>query len=97
MESAMNTLKLKDDFIMRIVPYNNKVKLIIIRNNEEYVCRMEMLHKLKEFTELKEARIFRGRLQLFKEEGLINVIAKGEVAGIIDEDSFTRCLDALTW
>ncbi len=93
----MDGISIKNGFVMRMEPCDDKVRVIILRDGEEYVCRMETLKKLKEFAEIKEGSIFKGRLQLYKEEGLINVIAKGEVAGIIDEDSFSSCLDAIEW
>jgi len=93
----MDGLTLKDGFFLRMEPHNDMVRLVIVRGEEEYVCRMETLKKLKEFTEIKDGRIFKGRLQLYKEEGLINVIAKGQAAGIIDETSFINCLEAIEW
>jgi hypothetical protein len=92
-----NDITLRDGFALRMDTHNDKVRVIILQSGMEYVCRMETLAKLRQFTEQKEARIFKGRLQLFKEEGLINVIAKGMVAGIVEEEIFVKCLDGLQW
>ena len=96
-DALMNDIALRDGFTLRVDTYNNNVRIIILHSGEKYVCRIETLTKLREFTEQKEARIFKGRLQLYKEEGLINIIAKGKVAGIIDEAAFINCLDGLQW
>ena len=93
----MDTITLREGYNLRMEPCKKKVRIIITRDNEEYVCRMETMEKLKAFAALKEANIFKGRLQLYKEAGLINVVVKNKAAGIIDENSFDQCLDAVRW
>jgi len=93
----MEVLTLRDGLEMYMEPYNGKVRIVIQRDKADFVCRMETLGNLKEFVALKEAKIFKGRLQLYKEEGLINVIVKNKAAGIVDEGSFEKCLDEVKW
>lgn len=91
----MKNIDLSKGFVLRVQPYNDKVRVIVLLNNEEYVCRIALLPKLLDFAAAKEAHLFKGRLQLYKEAGLINVLAKGEVAGIIDEHTFINYLEGM--
>lgn len=91
----MGSIDLSNGFALRIEPYNDKVRVIVLLNNEEYVCRIALLPKLLDFAAAKEAHVFKGRLQLYKEAGLINVLAKGEVAGIIEENTFINYLEGM--
>lgn len=92
----MGSIELNKGFALLIVPYNDKVRVIVLLNNEEYVCRIALLPKLLDFAAAKEAHAFKGRLQLYKEAGLINVLAKGEVAGIIEENTFINYIEAVS-
>jgi hypothetical protein len=89
----MYTTTLKPGYEIVLAAYNGKIRIIIMHDNEEYVCRIETLKKLKEFAAVNEAKIFKGRLKLYKENGLIHVIAKGEALGSVDEERFKRSLD----
>jgi hypothetical protein len=91
----MGSIGLSNGFALRIEPYNHKIRVIVLLNNEEYVCRIALLPKLLDFAAAKEAHAFKGRLQLYKEAGLINVLAKGEVAGIIEENTFINYLEGM--
>lgn len=91
----MGSIALSKGFALRIEPYNEKVRVIVFLNNEEYVCRITLLPKLLDFAAAKEAHLFKGRLQLYKEAGLINVLAKGEVAGIIEENTLIKYLEGM--
>jgi hypothetical protein len=72
----MDRLALKKGFAMPMEPYNNKVRIIIMKDGEEHVCRMEDGRRLSQFASSTEARIFKGRFQLTKRAGHINVMVK---------------------
>lgn len=76
-----------------IEPDNKKVRLVIYQNAEELVCRKENLSRIKQFLMQKEARLFKGRLQLSKVDQEIHVEVKGEVVGIIQRDDFVKMVE----
>ncbi len=67
-------------------------RLVILKDNVEYVCRKEKISALHKFLQLPTAHIFKGRLQLAKNEDEITVIAKGERIGTIDKKEFGKLL-----
>jgi RNA binding exosome subunit len=80
----MHTIPLSPNYTLAIEQYQNlRVRLLIFKNGEEYVCRKESLYKLKQFLALDEGRAFKGRLQLVKDGDVIAVEVKGEVLGRI--------------
>jgi hypothetical protein len=72
---------------------NKRVRLVIYKNAEEWVCRKENISRIKEFLLQHEARLFKGRLQLSKVGEKIYVEVKGEVVGIIQHDDFAKMID----
>jgi len=72
----------------------NKVRLVVYQSGVENVCRKEVVKKLEKFTQLNEAHLFKGRLQLQKIETGITVIVKGQPVGIINEKAFAEMLNS---
>jgi hypothetical protein len=68
-------------------------RLIILKNNEEWICRKERLSKLFTFLHGPDTQIFKGRLRLHKQDEIIHVEVKGIRVGIIRVKSF---LDMIT-
>src|SRR5476651_309872 len=60
-----------------------RVRLIIYKSGEVYVCRKESIYKLKQFLALGEGRAFKGRLQLVKHGDVIDVEVKGKAVGSV--------------
>jgi len=79
-------ITLSPNHTFTIEPYaNRRVRLIVFKNGEEYVCRKESRYKLKQFLALDEGRAFKGRLQLVKGGNNIAIEVKGEVLGRITD------------
>jgi hypothetical protein len=72
--------------------YKKRLRLVVYQNKEEWVCRKETIKNLQEFLQLKEARIFKGRLQLYKIRNKIHVEVKGEVVGVISATAFQQLI-----
>ncbi len=69
-----------------------KVRLAVSEQGVENVCRLETIKNLDKFAVSREEHLFKGRLQLHKDETGIKVIVKGEIVGIISEDLFKNVL-----
>jgi hypothetical protein len=88
----MTSLPLRDNFSLGLERYENRVRLIVFKDKEEWVCRKEGFTALEKFTETTTDHIFRGRLQLHKDAGEIRVEVKGEVLGSIPLSQFKKRL-----
>ena len=69
-----------------------KVRLPVADKGVENVCRLESLKNLNKFAGSSAGHLFKGRLQLHKDENGIQVIVKGEIVGVISEDLFKNLL-----
>jgi hypothetical protein len=80
----MPPIPLFPNYALAIEPYEKlRVRIMVFKDGEEYVCRKESLYKLKQFLALDEGRAFKGRLQLVKHGDTVAVDVKGEVLGRI--------------
>ncbi len=59
-------------------PYKAKVRLVVMQDKKELACRIETFKNLAAFLQTKEARIFKGRLQLQKVNDEVNIELKNE-------------------
>lgn len=73
----------------------NRIRLIVYKDGGEFVCRKESLSVLEGFMEVYEGRMFKGRLQLYKEAECIHVQVKGEVVGTLGLNDFREKLGVL--
>ena len=74
----------------------NKVRLIVMEECKEWVCRKERVTELNRFLKLTSGRIFKGRLQLVTEDGNIIVLVKGNIAGSIPRIDFKRGIEEVS-
>ncbi len=88
----MGKLLLAKKTYLSIEPFQKKVRLVVYQNKEEWVCRKERIKNLKEFLQLKKARIFKGRLQLYTIRNKIDIEVKREVVGIISATAFQQLI-----
>jgi len=88
----METIHLKNDFKLSFEKLTNKIRLIITKNNEEWVCRKETLNSLFSFAEEDVTHIFKGRLRLNKLRDIIEVRVKNELIGIVTNEDFKKAL-----
>lgn len=77
----MSSIALSPAYTLSLEPYEGGIRLVVYRNGAECVCRKERPGKLRKFLKMHEARAFRGRLQLFKQEEHIVVTVKGRAVG----------------
>lgn len=60
----------------------NKLRLVILKEGEELACRKTTKKELTKFFEGDEKVLFKGRLQLRKDEnGKVEVMLKGKLLG----------------
>ncbi|MEA5404707.1 hypothetical protein VB776_17365 [Arcicella sp. DC2W] len=79
-------------FTFNIFPHQEKLRLVVFNNDEEYVCRIESKKTLYQFLEENNARLFKGRLQLIKNQKELFVQVKGEIVGELSIDVFKELL-----
>lgn len=76
-------IKLNSSYSLSSEPHLKGVRLIVLDNGNEWVCRKESFKKLNSFLSLDGGRIFKGRLQLYKHQNAIAVEVKGNNMGEI--------------
>jgi len=89
----MAAIKLNADFSFAIESDKKRARLIVYKGGVENVCRKESFKKLGQFIRSGEGRIFRGRLQLSKNQAGIAVEVMGKIEGMINVDDFINCLE----
>jgi hypothetical protein len=89
------TLPLKNNFSLGMERYAKRIRLVIYKDAEEFVCRKEAFPALEKFTETTTDHLFRGRLQLHKDAGEIHIEVKGEILGSIPVNQFKGVLTLL--
>lgn len=88
----MKQIVLNHHYMLSAEPDGKKVRLIVSMANVEVVCRKETLKNLTSFLKETEAKIFKGRLQLHKQEDVIEVIVKKERIAVISAMEFEKLI-----
>ncbi|WP_316796218.1 hypothetical protein [Pedobacter agri] len=91
----MGTINLQSDFKLSFEKLPHTIRLIVSKNNEEWICRKEKLKNLYSFAEVDQEHLFKGRLQLLKSDGKINIQVKDELIGAISNEAFKEALSKL--
>ena len=69
------------------------MRFVVHQHQDEWVCRKETPKAIKEFLSQEEARIFKGRLQLYKYKDEISIEVKGSPVGIISLKQFLQLIN----
>lgn len=88
----MQTLKLNDNFSIGAETENKKFRLIIFNNGEEFVCHKTTSGQLTKFFNSDANQLFKGRLQLLKNNDTILVKVKGNIEGMISREELNRLI-----
>lgn len=91
----MTRIPIDDTYSLGIEPYDKRLRLIIFKGKEEYVCRKETFKNMKEFFQSDLKHIFKGRLQLQKKGTSLEVIVKKEVIGKVKAKDLEKSIEAL--
>jgi hypothetical protein len=83
----MKSTYLNERQCLAITVSDKKVRLVVTNDGVENVCRLQTLKNLKDFADLTNGYLFKGRLQLHKNRTAVQVIVKGEIVGVIREES----------
>ncbi len=89
----MTPVKLDNEFSFAIEQHEKRARLIVFKNGVENVCRRETFKNLERFTLSDSERIFKGRLQLYKNNGEIVIEVKGKIAGKMTTEDFRSYLE----
>ncbi|MEN9523567.1 MAG: hypothetical protein RL065_1944 [Bacteroidota bacterium] len=82
-------------YIFTIQPYKNRLKLIVLKKAEEFVCRKETKKKIIEFLDANDCTLFKGRLQLIKKNSEVLIQVKSEILGSIPVSNFYQILETI--
>lgn len=88
--TQMEIIKLKENYTFAIEPQVKRLCLGIYQSGVENVCRLETRKKLEKFLLSHENHLFKGRLQLAKNAGRVNVLIKGKPVGKIINAEFIK-------
>lgn len=88
MQQSATGIQLKSE------PHKTKLRLIVLQNKKELACRIETYNNLDQFLQTKEARIFKGRLQLQKVNEEINIELKKEIIKTISVLELKQMINA---
>ncbi len=88
----MAELKLTAKLSLLIEPADKKLRLVVSDEGSELACRKESRGKLIRFLSSAETSIFKGRLQLRKNNSTVVVVLKGEDMGAIGLEELQKAL-----
>ena len=91
----MQRIILNEKYTLSFEPLGNRVRLIILEVDVELVCRKETIKNLTNFLLKNEEKIFKGRLQLYKHQNIIEVILKGKPIAIFSVKKLIAVLNNL--
>jgi len=89
----MTLLTLEHGFSFAIEQHEKQARLIVYKDGVENVCRRETFKNLERFIRSDSERIFKGRLQLYKNNGEIVIEVKGKIAGKMTTEDFRSYLE----
>ncbi|MET0573513.1 MAG: hypothetical protein ABWZ79_18985 [Pedobacter agri] len=91
----MESICLDNNFELSFEKLPHTVRLIVLKDGEEWVCRKEKLANLFSFIEVDQRFLFKGRLQLCKRDGEIVVQVRNTIIGTFSNQTFTEALNKL--
>jgi len=88
----MQRLKLNGHFSLGVEAENKKLRLVVFNNGEEYVCHKTTTGEFTKFIKGDTEQLFKGRLQLLKNNDNILVKIKGNVEGVVNGEELGRLI-----
>lgn len=85
-------LKINNDLSLAVEAENKKLRLIIFSNGEELVCHKTTTGQLMNFFNSDADQLFKGRLQLLKNNDTILVKVKGNIEGMIRGEELNKMI-----
>ncbi len=89
----MAELMLDDDITLETEIEDGKLRLFITKDNVEWVCHKTTLKEINRFLAGEERSLFKGRLQLIKDQDNILIKVKNEIVGVIDNKVFYKFIN----
>lgn len=91
----MESIYLDNNLKLSFEKLPHTTRLIVSKNDEEWVCRKEKLEKLLALTDINQTLAFKGRLQLIKSNHNIDIQVKNNYIGTIAAEKFKQVLNNL--
>lgn len=82
------------DITFTAEPYKQKIRFVVAAAKKEWVCRIETIKTMEQFLASTDARIFKGRLQLQKNQRSIDVEVNNNRVGTIPVSQLKQMIDA---
>ena len=89
----MAELLLDDDITLETELEDGKLRLIIVKDNQEWVCHKTTVKEINSFLAGGEHSLFKGRLQLIKDQDNILIKVKDEIVGVVDNRAFYKLIN----
>jgi hypothetical protein len=77
---------LQQGISFHIETHENRLRLVLQKDGEEWICRKESFRSLYAFLKTEDNRLFKGRLQLVKQQQQVQIIVKGTAIGSMAAD-----------
>jgi hypothetical protein len=91
----MQQIILNEQLTLKFEPDHKKVRLVVLQADEELVCRKETIKNLQQFLAEEQAHVFKGRLQLSKNDDVVEVLVKQKSVGTISSITFKNVVDTI--
>lgn len=91
----MENIDLENNLKLSFEKLPHTIRLIVSKNDEELVCRKEKLKNLIAFTNIDQAHVFKGRLQLIKLDDNIDIQVNDKCISTISAVEFKHTLNNL--
>jgi len=89
----MPQLMLGDNITLETEINNNELRLIVVKENEEWVCHKTTVKEINTFLTGEDRSLFKGRLQLIKDQDNVLIKVKNEIIGVIDNKVFYKFIN----
>ena len=88
----MATINLSEGLILAAEADDKRIRLIIYKNDAELACRKTSLKEIDRFLVGAEPSLFKGRLQLLKDQGNILIKVKTDIVGVTSQEILRNLL-----
>ena len=89
---TMNSLPL-NQYQLKIERFKNRIRIVVLHEAQEIVCRKETEKNLMNFLHNNDESLFKGRLQLMKDDSFVTILVKSIVVGKVTKADFIHLIN----
>lgn len=90
--SSDRLIFLNDEYSLTLEDHGKGVRFVVAKNDNGFICRKEKKSTVYKFFQTSAIHLFKGRLQLDKQDDIITISAEGKVIGTADVEEFQTAL-----